>query len=119
MIDGAMVYREWSSIADGYTTHPIPRETMTRYLMRSYSQIDVEEGVAARRIDERLARADANGTSSLDGDTQDVSGPWETERCEGPNGCGGFHHVYAPRADGSCSECGEGADERSHGPECG
>lgn len=100
-------YREWLTIPDGYGTLPLTRAEMIRYLASHRGQKAVE-------IEERLARADRNGTSCL-GDTRDAT-TWDTERC---HECATFHHAYAPREGTAlCRCCGEGADDVSHQPPC-
>ncbi len=115
----SFVFREWSSIVDAYTTGGGDEEGMRAYLLDDYSPRDVREGRAEREISGRLSRAKEKGCSSMDDERHDLDGPWETERCEGPNGCGGFHHAFKRRlGDGACSECGEPESDRQHGEPC-
>lgn len=102
-------YRVWNTVVDAYETEPLTREAVASYLNRR----DFHGGSK-----ERLARADLRGTSSLRGETRDMDGPWDVERCEGRGGCGGFHHAYVERADGECSWCGEAKGDRAHGNPC-
>lgn len=102
------LYREWSTIADGYTTDPMTRGEMAEYL---------EETSRARSlvvIAQRLAQADDTGTS-VPGDTRDAT-RWDTPRC--PE-CATFHHEWTPRGDGTCARCGEPEDDIAHAPPCG
>lgn len=102
-------YRVWNTVVDTYETPPLSRDEAAAYLDRR----DMHA-----RPEERLARADLLGTSSLRGDTRDMDGPWDVERCEGTGGCGRFHHAYTARVDGSCSWCGEPESDRGHGAPC-
>ena len=100
-------YREWLTIPDGYSTLPLTRAEMTRYLAERRGQGAVE-------IEERLARADRFGTSCFD-DTREAT-CWDTERCLR---CATFHHAYDPREGSTlCCSCGEGEDDVSHRPPC-
>lgn len=99
-------YREWLTIPDAYGTPPLTRAEMARYLALHHGQKAVE-------IEERLARADRNGTS-CHGDTRDAT-TWDTERCFE---CATFHHAYDPREGGACRSCGEPEDDVSHRPPC-
>lgn len=101
-------YRVWNTVVDVYETAPLTRAEVAQYLDRR----DFHGGA-----EERLARTDASGTSSLRGDTRDMDGPWDVERCEGKGGCGRFHHAYAEGVNG-CSWCGEARSDKGHAPPC-
>lgn len=103
-------YREWSTVVDAYTTEPLTRAEMFDYL----ETFRRDQHRCLADIEARLARADKRGTSALDREPRDAT-RWDTERCER---CETFHHAYAPREDGSCKGCGEGADDVSHRPPC-
>lgn len=113
-------YRVWSTVVDAYETAPLTREDAIAYLLER------DRGAAERAVAERIAGADAKGTSSRLGDTRDPDGPWDTERCEdwsgGGKGCGRFHHAFVPsepeRHTQDCKWCGEPEGERHHGPPC-
>lgn len=114
-------FREWSTVVDAYTTLEMTEAECRRYLLRDYSPRERDYGVHERDIPARLARAMEHGTSMMDAAEypRDLDGPWDEERCEGKGGgCGGFHHTYNPRTDGTCDDCGEGADATDHGPRC-
>lgn len=108
-------YREWSTNVDAYVSPILTREKMAAQLMRDGGspRVKLARESLAQSIKQRLARADAHGSSGWD-DERDMSA-WATERCDG---CHGFHHAYKPRADGTCGHCGEGADYTIHKPEC-
>lgn len=100
-------YRVWYTIPDAYDSGPLTRAEMAALL--------VARGQHPADVEERLARADRNGTSAYN-DTRDATA-WDTERCAR---CGNFHHAFAPReADGLCAACGEGERDRAHRPPCG
>ncbi len=115
--DGTWVYRLWSSTADAYFTGDLSDVDVKRILLDDCTVRDIREGRADQAIEERLARTRINGTSSFRGDTQDIGGSWETERCT----CGDFHHTFQPGSDldGLCEQCGEQGEDSSHGPPCG
>ena len=97
-------YRVWSTMTDTYVTGVLSRGAMMRWLRAS----GLTHGTVAARIE----RAYLHGTSQR-GHSRDTS-RWDTERCA----CGSLHHDSAPRADGTCSGCGEGVDASAHGA-CG
>ena len=113
-------YREWSTIVDAYCTIASGAGRMRAYLLDGYTGHEVKMGSADRDISERLERARTNGTSCVvDVYKRDVSGPWDTERCET---CGGFHHAFEPAADqgpeGDCKACDDIENDCVHGPKC-
>ena len=73
-------YRVWSTVTDSYVTTAGNREEMAEYLL--------EEAIAEAKKDivERLARADANGTSGMFGKRDATK--WDVERCDV---CGWLH----------------------------
>ena len=104
-------YREWSSICDQYATAPMTRAEMAAHLAET---TDSRRDATPARIEERLARADAQGTSAH-GDTRDAT-TWDTERCDG---CGSFHHAFTPQhGDANCANCGESQDDTAHSAPC-
>jgi len=104
-------YREWSSICDQYVTPPMTRAEMAAHLAETTD--DRRDGTPAR-IEERLARADAQGTSAHRG-ARDAT-TWETERCDR---CATFHHAYTTqRGDVMCADCGETEGYIAHHPPC-
>ena len=64
-------YRIWYTIPDGYGTAPLTREEMTARL--------VAEGQRSAEVEERLARADRNGTSAYSVVGDDENG-WRVSR---------------------------------------
>lgn len=64
---------------------------------------------AVREITERLARADAQGTSEIGGEPRDATS-WDEEQCRV---CDRLHHAFS---EGRC--CDDGADHPRHGPHC-
>ena len=106
-------YREWSSIVDCYVTEPMSRDEMLKHLKDSAIQ-DLLARVSDE-IEERLERADKNGTSSYVSTPRDAT-KWETEICQK---CGSFHHAFVLReSDGNCRHCGEPLADRTHNPPC-
>ena len=109
-------FRIWSSVTDSYHTRPMTEEEAKELLMDDYTGLEVKSGVAAKDLEERLARTKARGTSSHIHDPVDLNSPWEEEIC--PKGCH-FHHEFKHRdSDGLCSGCGEPEDDIGHKPRC-
>lgn len=110
-------FRLWSTVVDAYCCEPMEREAFAAWMRE---RADAE---AAREIGERLDRAAANGTSAMwIGAAAESLTEWDTERCDGPRGCGGFHHAYVERKVNGpgalCSHCGEPSFDRAHGKPC-
>lgn len=106
-------YREWSSICDQYVTPPMTRAEMAEHLAET---TDSRRDATPARIEERLARADAQGTSAHD-DTRDAT-TWDTERCDH---CATFHHAFAPgplNDPERCADCGATEGYIAHHPPC-
>jgi len=102
-------FRIWSSVVDKYITRDLTREEIAEHLFEDYRL------EARMNIDSRLSRAANIGDSSVHVRENELDKPWHVDRCDE---CGCFHHSYKPRADGSCSDCGEPQKERSHGKPC-
>ena len=112
---GQWRYRIWSTVCDQYASGELTEAQLRKELMRDYTPREKEYGLPKAEIPQRLARIHENGTSSLDDRSpSDVTGPWETERCDG---CGGFHHAFEPGRDASCKVCGDPADDDQHRPQ--
>lgn len=105
-------YREWSTFVDKYTTAPMTRAEMAQYLAET---TDSRREAAPDRVEVRLARVDARGTSSFVGGTRDAT-RWDTEICDG---CGRFHHSFVPQhGDAICANCGVSQNDVAHRPPC-
>lgn len=112
-----MRYRIWGTCTDTYLTEEMSAKDLRAYLIdRCFTPWDVRNGRAKSQIAERIARADANGTSAFDRSREDLDGPWEEERCRE---CGGFHHAFeASVAPLICAVCGNEPCDPAHGPRC-
>lgn len=104
-------FRLWCTIVDAYCCEALDRDAFVKWM--------VADGRRGEVSSERLDRAAARGTSAQFEEPVDLKTSWHVERCEGPGGCGGFHHTYAPGPDGTCRSCGEPKSDRSHGKPCG
>lgn len=136
--DGQILFRVWNTCVDQYETDDLPRDQMHHYLLveRPANAREIIEKIreeyrasgkdpgprrgyyvdSSDEVEERLVRAETNGTSSQMGDKDDLDGPWDTEMCH----CGAFHHAFDLRSnDQLCWRCGEPEDDRGHRPACG
>lgn len=105
-------YRLWDSFSDRYTTGEMTRKAMVAHLVAIGDQ-------HPRAIEDRMARADEHGTSSLTSHghpSPRSDKEWEGERCEF---CSLFHHGFRASSDGeSCQDCGEPESDKGHLPPC-
>ena len=104
-------FRLWCTIVDAYCCEEMERDAFAKWTAEDNRR-------HSDPIAERLDRAAARGTSAFWEGPYDLKEPWHTERCDGPRGCGGFHHAYKPGADGPCRQCGNPKSDRSHGEPC-
>ncbi len=107
-VDGAVMFREWSTVVDAYTTEPMTREEAVRWCVWRRG---MGEAAAVIRVD-RTAIA---GTSSMMGDTRSLDDGWDEEVC--PK-CGRFHHAFDPKFNGRCTQCGELREDKAHEERC-
>jgi hypothetical protein len=117
---GEWRYRVWGSITDSYLTPELTEPELLEHLRDRCSVRDLRSGLFQVETPPRLERARAYGSSAYSAGVtpDDVDGPWEEERCDGPNGCGGFHHAHDAEGDELCDECGEPQGDPAHGPRC-
>lgn len=96
-------YRLWSTNDDRYITEPLTRDEMVQHLQkRAFDD-------AVREIAERIARADAQGTSEIGNGPRDATS-WDEEECPV---CDRMHH---PFSKDRC--CDDEPDHPRHGPRC-
>lgn len=103
-------YRVWSTFTDSYVTTAGDRDGIAEYLL--------EEAIAEAKKDiaERLARADANGTSAMFGKRDATK--WDEERC---GVCLAWHHPFVSKGGigrAGCDRCGDPRRKPWHGPLC-
>lgn len=101
-------YRMWSTIVDRYISDPMTREEMAVWVREDAIQTLLER--IDQDTEQRLARADRNGSSGHGRDAD----RWDTELCDH----GRFHHEFKLRADNLCGVCGEPEDDHAHLPTC-
>ena len=69
--DGHIVFAEWSTVSDGYTTNHMFEDQMEAYLIGQAVQKVIPE------IKERLERARSTGWSAFDTPRLGLDSPWE------------------------------------------